>query len=390
MDLSLELFDFDLPENLIAQKPLDKRDSSNLLLVDSAKYKQQKLGKGAGKESKKEIKDFVQDAKFVNIVDQLEDGDLLVFNNSFVIPARMYGQKSTGGAVEILVEHIQESIATNVVEALVKSNKPLAVGMQVALYTKEYKKGGGSQDCYSQYSFEVIEKKEGSYMLEFCTNISEVVDEIGHIPLPPYIKREDNSSDKDRYQNIYANSDNKGSVAAPTAGLHFSQEIMNAIRKKRVEVAFVSLHVGAGTFRPVKTDNIEKHNMHSEYYAISEETARKIANAKNRKSRVIAVGTTSLRCLEGYCLQHNTNAVGEGSGNTDIFIYPPFDFKVVDCLITNFHTPKSTLLMLLSAFVQYKTNTNESEAIELTKQIYKHAIDSKYRFFSYGDSMAVF
>lgn len=333
-------FDFYLPEELIAQHPLEKRDESRLMVVD------RKSGN-------------IQHKIFKNIIERLSDGDCLVLNNTRVLPARLIGEKEgTGGRMEFL---LLKRIDKNLWETLVKPGKRAKIGSRFVF-------GGG------ELKAEVKEiGEEGSRVVEFQYDgiFEEVLDRLGQMPLPPYITEK--LEDKERYQTVY--SKEVGSAAAPTAGLHFTEELLSKIKEKGVKIAFVTLHVGLGTFRPVKVENIEEHHMHSEYYTISKETVDIINSTKENGGRVIAVGTTSCRTLE--TIADNNGRLKEQSGWTDIFMYPGYKFKIVDALITNFHLPQSTLLMLVSAF----------SSREIIMNAYLEAVKERYRFFSFGDAM---
>ena len=328
-------FYFDLPQELIAQYPLAKRSDSRLLTycrkaVEYGHY------------------------QFSEIANFLNPGDLLVMNDSKVIPARLYGHKTTGGKVELLVERITGDFTFM---AHIKASKALKSGSRIEL-------DQGNQ-------LEVIERQDDLFLCKAAINVLDLLEGQGHIPLPPYITREDEFLDKDRYQTVYAKY--SGSVAAPTAGLHFDESVLSNLHAKGVNIGYVTLHVGAGTFRPVRCDNIKEHKMHSEFFTVSPELCAAIHATKNAGNRVIAIGTTALRSLE--------SAAKDGelvpcSRETDIFIYPGYEFKVCDGLMTNFHLPESTLLMLVSAFIGHK------QAMAL----YQEAINRKYRFFSYGDT----
>lgn len=315
--MNLSDFDFELPEELIAIEPASPRDSSKLLVVG----------------------DDFDNRIFSELPDLINEDDLLVFNNSKVIPARLFASKGER-KFEIL---LHRKTSENHWTSFIRGSKKLNIGDVITFKNLEI----------------TILKKDPEGEIEIALNDESLIEEYGHMPLPPYIKREDNQDDRSTYQTVYAEP--KGSVAAPTAGLHFTDELLAKIPNK----AFVTLHVGAGTFQPVKTDNITDHKMHSEWYEISQDTADKI---KNCKGRVIAVGTTSCRVLES-----STGIAG--SGDTDIFIYPGYEFKVIDAMITNFHLPKSSLFMLVSALA----------GTEKMQAAYTHAIKNKYRFFSYGD-----
>lgn len=328
-------FYFDLPPEQIAQYPLKHRSDSRLLT-----YTRQ-VGE-YGHYQFKELADF------------LNPGDLLVMNDSRVIPARLYGQKSTGGKVELLVERITGDFTFL---AHIKASKALRPGGIIKLDKGE--------------RLEVIDREDDLFVCKTTTGVLELLNSLGHIPLPPYITRDDELLDEDRYQTVYAKY--SGSVAAPTAGLHFDESVLLSLQSRGVNVAYVTLHVGAGTFRPVRCDNIKDHKMHREYFALSSELCAAVKATKAAGNRVIAVGTTALRSLE--------SAARDGelvpcSRDTDIFIYPGYEFKVCDGLMTNFHLPESTLLMLVSAFIGHQ------QAMDL----YREAINKGYRFFSYGDT----
>lgn len=335
-------FDFYLPEELIAQHPKEKRDESRLMVVDK------KDG---------EIKHKV----FKDIIDYINPGDCLVLNNTRVLPARLIGEKeNTGGKMEFL---LLKRLESNLWETLVKPGKRAKVGSRFVF-------GGG------ELKAEVKEiGEEGSRIVKFEYEgiFEEVLDRLGQMPLPPYITEQ--LEDRERYQTVY--SKEVGSAAAPTAGLHFTEELMNKLKEKGVNICFVTLHVGLGTFRPVKVEDIEEHHMHSEYYTMSKETADIINETKKKGGKIIAVGTTSCRTLE--TIGDNIGKVSEESGWTDIFMYPGYKFKVVDTIITNFHLPQSTLLMLVSAF----------SSKDIIMKAYDIAVKEKYRFFSFGDAMII-
>jgi S-adenosylmethionine:tRNA ribosyltransferase-isomerase len=332
--MKLNDFDFDLPKSLIAQYPSRSRTDSRLLV----------------------LRDILVDSTFSQLGNFLKPNDLLVLNDTKVIPARLFGHKDSGGKVEVLVERL---INNHEALVMIKSSRSPKIGSYVALENKR--------------SFKICDKKDGIYKVDFeSDSILNVLNEIGHIPLPPYINREDSKEDQSRYQTVYAKND--GAVAAPTAGLHFDEILLSSLENQGINHTFVTLHVGAGTFQPVKVENIESHKMHSEYYEISTETIDKIEQAKALGGRIIAVGTTAVRVLESASIN---GRLKHQKGDTDIFIYPGFKFQIVDAMITNFHLPKSSLLMLVSAFIGYK------EMFET----YSHAIKEQYRFFSYGDAM---
>ena len=331
-------FDFELPESLIAQQPPEIRGSSRLL----AAWQQQAL----------------QDLHFADICQFFEAGDVMVMNDTKVIKARLFGQKQSGGKIEVLVERV---INDHEVWAHIRSSKSPKQNTVVVF---------GEEQAIMR------ERKGELFVLEFTgeKTVWEVLEEQGHMPLPPYIERADDADDDERYQTVYAQND--GAVAAPTAGLHFTPELMQALKDKGVAIHYVTLHVGAGTFQPVRVDNIEEHHMHSERFWVTQEVVDAINTAHAAGKKVWGGGTTSIRALESAALSGSLQA---GSGDTDIFITPGFEFKVVDRLITNFHLPKSTLMMLVSAFHDY----------EAIMALYQHAIDHEYRFFSYGDAMVL-
>ncbi|MFR9207799.1 MAG: tRNA preQ1(34) S-adenosylmethionine ribosyltransferase-isomerase QueA [Lachnospiraceae bacterium] len=334
-------FYYDLPEEYIAQTPAEPRDSSRLLIYDR-KTKE------------------VQHKIFRDIYDELHPGDVLVVNNTRVIPARLMGtKKQTGREIEFLLLNKKTQDEW---EIICRPGKKLKIGDIVEFSEK--------------LSAEILAKREDGITLVkfYCDGIFEaVLDELGNMPLPPYITKK--LEDKERYQTVYAKE--RGSAAAPTAGLHFTPELLERIKKKGVDVVEVLLHVGLGTFRPVKVDDVEKHKMHSEYYSVSQDAAKRINEARAKGGRIIAVGTTSVRTLESTSTEDGK--IVAGSGYTDIFIYPGYHYKAVDALITNFHLPESTLIMLVSAFAGYEETLN----------LYKMAVDMKYRFFSFGDAMFI-
>lgn len=331
---------YDLPEELIAQSPVEPRDSSRLLVYDKTNNK-------------------IEHKIFHDIIDYLNKGDVLVVNNTRVLPARLFGYKNTGAKIEIL---LQKRINLTDWEVIAKPAKRLSVGVIITFN--------------ENLSCEVISKGEyGSLIIKFIFNgvFEERLSEVGQVPLPPYIHNK--LKNKERYQTVYSKIE--GSSAAPTAGLHFTNALLEKIKEKGVEIVEVLLHVGLGTFRPVKEDNILEHDMHSEYIEMSEENAFRLNKAKKENRRIIAVGTTSVRVLES-CSNEEGEILPQ-KRETNIFIYPSYKFKVVDALITNFHLPESTLIMLISAFAGYENTMN----------IYKIAVNEKYRFFSFGDAMFI-
>lgn len=337
-----EDFNFDLPEELIAQDPLEDRSSSRLLVLD----------KETGK---------TEHHVFREIIDYLETGDCLVINDTKVIPARLIGSKiGTDAKIEVLLLKRKEN---DVWETLVKPGKKAKIGTRISF-------GDG---LLVGEVVDIVEEGNRLIHFEYEGIFEEILDRLGQMPLPPYITHQ--LEDKNRYQTVYAK--HSGSAAAPTAGLHFTPELLKKIEEKGVQIARVTLHVGLGTFRPVKVDNILEHHMHSEFYQIEEEAAEKINTAKANGKRVIAVGTTSCRTIESAVKEDGT--IAPVSGWTDIFIYPGYQFKVLDCLITNFHLPESTLVMLVSALAGREHVLNA----------YEEAIKERYRFFSFGDAMFI-
>ena len=347
--MRIDDFDYHLPEELIAQKPADKRDNSRLLVVH----------RNNGE---------IEHRHFYDIVDFLKPGDCLVLNNSKVLPARLFGIKEgTGAKIEFL---LIKRIDGDIWETMVRPGKRLKPGDSVLFCDKPLLRAYIRD--YGDDGTRIVEfEYEGIFM--------ERLEEIGSMPLPPYIERPSENEDKDRYQTVYCKEE--GSVAAPTAGLHFTKELLEKAKEKGVELVYVTLHVGIGTFRPVKCENIEEHSMHFEEYEISEESAAAVNRAKREGRRIISVGTTSTRTLESaaYADQNGVWQIKSGHSSTGIFIYPGYEFKIVDSLITNFHLPKSTLLMLISALYDR----------EKILEVYEEAIKEKYRFFSYGDAMFI-
>ena len=339
--MKLSDFDYELPEELIAQTPIKTRDQSRLMVLDK------KTGEFAHKH-------------FYDIKRELHKGDVLVLNDTKVIPARLIGTKEdTGAVIELL---LLKDLGNNIWECLSRPAKRLKVGTIVTFQDK--------------LKAEVVEKKEEGIVhvkLLYEGILMEILDELGMMPLPPYIHEK--LEDKDRYQTVYAK--NIGSAAAPTAGLHFTEELLEELKSMGVEILFVTLHVGLGTFRPVEEENILEHHMHTEFYQMNKEVADKLNKAKKEGRKIYAVGTTSTRTLE--TIMHKYHEFRECSGNTDIFIYPGFEFMAIDGLITNFHLPKSTLLMLVSAL----------SSKEIILNAYREAVKKKYRFFSFGDAMFI-
>lgn len=340
--MNMEEYNYDLPEELIAQTPLQKRDASKLLVYNRTT-------------------DTTEHKVFHDIIDYLNPGDCLVLNNSRVIPVRLFGaKKDTHGKVEVLLLHEENE---NEWEALVKPARKIKVGTEIIF---------GNGELVAQC---VEERDEGARVLKLHYEgiFLEVLDKLGTMPLPPYIKEK--LDDQERYQTVYAKEE--GSAAAPTAGLHFTKSLLHGIQAKGIDIVYVTLHVGLGTFRPVTVDEVESHEMHAEYYVFSKESAAKLNDNRHKGGNIIAVGTTSTRVLET-CVDEQ-GVFHEKSGWTDIYIYPPYTYKGIDGLITNFHLPKSTLLLLISALA----------GKEKMLQVYQEAIENNYRFFSFGDAMFI-
>jgi len=337
-------FHFDLPDELIARYPLEQRSASRLLSLDG------KTG---------ELRHRV----FADILELLNPGDLLVFNDTRVIPARLFGRKETGGQVEVLMERLLEDEYEML--AHVKASKALRPGQKIVLEDGSVLEMLGREGALFHLRLVPVEGTEP---------LLSLLERVGHMPLPPYVDRPDEATDRERYQTVYARE--AGAVAAPTAGLHFDDELLEQLKARGIEQAFVTLHVGAGTFQPVRVDRIEDHVMHSEVAQVPESTVRAVEAAKARGGRVVAVGTTSVRSLES---ASSNGTLMPFQGETDIFIHPGYRFRTVDALITNFHLPESTLIMLVSAFAGYHHTMNA----------YRAAVAERYRFFSYGDAMFI-
>ena len=330
-------FNYQLPPGLIAQRPLEQRSASRLLCLD----------RQSGE---------LTDRQFKDLPSLLKPGDLLVFNNTEVIPARLFGHKASGGRVEILVERLLNKRECLAQVRASKSPKP-----------------GGELILEDGSQLRVLARQDGFFHLQSTeADLMDLLQGLGHMPLPPYIAREDNDADRRRYQTVFAES--PGAVAAPTAGLHFDRALLDQLTEKGIESTTVTLHVGAGTFQPVRVDDIEDHKMHAEWLEVSRSACDAIAAAKARGGRVVAVGTTAVRSLETAA---QGGSLAPYSGDSNIFIYPPYRFRVVDAMITNFHLPESTLVMLVSAFASR----------EEILAAYRHAVEQEYRFFSYGDAM---
>ncbi len=338
-------FTFELPESLIARYPQSQRSGCRLLSLDGPTGE---LTHGI----------------FTDVLDKLNPGDLLVFNNTRVIPARVFGRKASGGKIEVLVERVLDSKR---VLAHVRASKSPKPGAELLL--------GDAENIKAT----MVARHDTLFELEFNEDrdVFTLLDEIGHMPLPPYIDRPDEDADRELYQTVY--SERLGAVAAPTAGLHFDQPLMDALKEKGIEFAFVTLHVGAGTFQPVRVDTIEEHVMHAEYAEVPQEVVDAVIACKARGNRVIAVGTTSVRSLESAAKASKDALIAPFFGDTSIFIFPGYEYEVIDVLITNFHLPESTLIMLVSAFAGYKNTMNA----------YHQAVAEQYRFFSYGDAMFI-
>ena len=327
-------FNYHLPEELIAKYPLEKRSLSRLLVFTND----------------------IAHMHFMDIVKFFREGDLLVVNNTSVIPARIFGQKESGGKIEVMLERVMEN---NQALVQIRSGRSPKIGSFLDL---------------DSYRVECIDRNDNFFIIQFNRSPLDIFNKIGHIPLPPYIKRKDEDLDKERYATVYEDKELQESVAAPTAGLHFDDELLNSLKKAGVKLATINLSVGAGTFQPVKVENIKDHDIHEEYLEVSKDVMRLINETKSAGNKVFAVGTTATRALETAFTHGDKNGY---KGYTKLFIYPGYKFKVVDKLITNFHLPQSSLLMLVSAFIGYDN----------MKHIYKTAVDKKYRFLSYGDAM---
>lgn len=340
--MKVDIFDYDLPQELIAQTPAAKRDTSRLLM----------LNKNSGE---------IEHGHFTDIKSKLKPGDCLVLNDTRVIPARLMGQRTGGGEAELLLLKRIDDVSW---ETMVRPGKKLRTGKTVSF---------GNGKLIGTITDE-LENGNRIVKFEFDGIFEEVLNELGEMPLPPYITEK--LEDKERYQTVY--SKYEGSAAAPTAGLHFTNELLEEIKAIGVKIVYLTLHVGIGTFRPVKAENVEEHSMHSEVYNITDEAAKIINETKKSGGRIVAVGTTSTRTLESAADENGV--LHSGSGSTNIFIYPGYKFKMVDALITNFHLPKSTLIMLVSALAGYENTMNA----------YKIAVEQKYRFFSFGDAMFIY
>jgi len=337
--MNIEDFNYELPGNLIAQYPPENRGDSKLLLANPSTQ-------------------TLKDLTFKSFLGLVGPNDLIIFNNTKVIKARLYGQKETGGKVEILIEQILDNQKAL---AMIKSSKKINLDYKILLS--------------ENYEVEIVERKNNLFLIKLNQgSFDELMEKKGHIPLPPYINRPDEIDDIERYQTVFAKT--QGAIAAPTAGLHFSEDDFKLFEQNKISYAFITLHVGSGTFQPVKVLDIDKHIMHKEFFEITEETKIKIETTKKNGGRIIAIGTTVMRALESSFLE---NKIITGPQHTKIFIKPGYKFKVVDSLLTNFHLPKSTLLMLVSAFA----------GLSFTQKMYSHAIEKNYRFFSYGDAMFI-
>jgi S-adenosylmethionine:tRNA ribosyltransferase-isomerase len=337
--MNIENFNYELPNKLIAQYPPKNRGDSKLLVSNPFVQK-------------------LQDLSFQNFISLVRPNDLLIFNNTKVIKARLFGQKETGGKIEILIEQVLDNQKAL---AMIKSSKKINMDLKIILS--------------NNYVVQILERRENLFLIQLNQgSFHELMELNGHVPLPPYINRPDEIDDIERYQTVFAK--NKGAIAAPTAGLHFSEADFELFHRNNINYTFITLHVGSGTFQPVKVKDIDQHIMHTEQFEITNETKIKIELAKKNGGRIIAIGTTVLRALES---SYTKEKIMTGHQETKIFIKPGYRFKLVDSLFTNFHLPKSTLLMLVSAFTGY----------EFTKKMYSHAIEKNYRFFSYGDAMFI-
>lgn len=339
--MQLSDFDFTLPKELIAKHPSETRSACRLLSLDG-------------------VTGQIEHGVFSDIIDKINPGDLLVFNNTRVIPARVYGKKASGGKIEILIERLLDN---NRALAHIKASKSPKEGAELIL----------GEDA--SVNVIMLARHDSLFELQFPDDVLTILNKIGHIPLPPYIDRPDDSHDREVYQTVYSKI--PGAVAAPTAGLHFDQPLLEKLKQKGIEMAFVTLHVGAGTFQPVRVENIESHVMHAEYAQVPQSVVDAVLACKARGNKVIAVGTTSVRALESAA--QKTGKIAPFFNDTQIFIYPGYHFNVIDSLITNFHLPESTLIMLVSAFAGYQNTMNA----------YQEAVKQQYRFFSYGDAMFI-
>lgn len=345
-------FHFDLPDSLIARYPTAERTASRLLYLNGATGE-------------------YQDQQFTDLISHIEAGDLLIFNNTRVIPARLYGRKSSGGKVEVLVERVLDEHRCL---AHIRASKAPKEGAEIILGEDKLGEGNGINAV-------MVARHDALFELHFKAEQSlfDLLQQAGHMPLPPYIDRPDEDADQERYQTVYSKV--LGAVAAPTAGLHFDDSTLQALHAKGVNTAFVTLHVGAGTFQPVRVETLEAHKMHAEYAEVSQDVVDKILATKAKGKRVICVGTTSVRSIESAAQQAEKSGklIAPFYADTTIFLYPGKTFRVVDALVTNFHLPESTLIMLISAFAGYRN----------CMRAYQHAVDAEYRFFSYGDAMFI-
>ncbi|UYU32770.1 tRNA preQ1(34) S-adenosylmethionine ribosyltransferase-isomerase QueA [Siccibacter colletis] len=338
-------FAFELPDSLIAHYPQAQRSACRLLSLDGPTGQ-------------------LEHGTFTDLLDKLNPGDLLVFNNTRVIPARLFGRKVSGGKIEVLVERMLDDKR---ILAHVRASKAPKPGAELLL--------GDDESIQAT----MVARHDALFEIAFndARPVLDILNDIGHMPLPPYIERPDEDADRELYQTVY--SQKPGAVAAPTAGLHFDEPLLEKLREKGIEMAFVTLHVGAGTFQPVRVDSIEDHIMHAEYAEVPQEVVDAVLGAKARGNRVIAVGTTSVRSLESAAQAAQDAMIAPFFGDTKIFIYPGYQYRVIDALVTNFHLPESTLIMLVSAFAGYQHTMNA----------YREAVEAQYRFFSYGDAMFI-
>ncbi len=335
--MKLSDFDYDLPESLIAQVPLPDRRASRLMHVDG-------------------VSGAIHDHRFEELVNFFREGDLLVFNDTQVIKARLFGTKDTGGRIEIMIDRV---VDTRTALAMLRASRTPRAGQRITI--------DGGTDLL------VLSRHDDLFLIAFPEDVLATLDRLGHVPLPPYIARQAEAADESRYQTVYARQ--PGAVAAPTAGLHFDEAMFGSLKRIGAETAYVTLHVGAGTFQPVRESDVGRHVMHAEWYSVPETTAQAIRRTRRQGGRICAVGTTSLRALESAA--SGDGEVFPGSGDTRLFIRPGYQFRVVERLLTNFHLPRSTLLMLVAAFA----------GLENIMRAYRHAVEMQYRFFSYGDAM---
>lgn len=354
--MKTHLFNYHLPQERIALYPPAQREQSRLLVCHAQEQQ-------------------LVHTSMAQLPTLVTAGDLLILNNSCVIKARLFGCKPTGGQVEVFIETVRDA---QTAYAFLQSNKPCRAGMNIIC---------AHPTENATLVVKLNEKIQQRWLVTLNLPVFDALESFGVVPLPPYINRNADTIDESRYQTVFAAQAHKGSVAAPTAGLHFSEQLLNRLQQQGVNQAYVTLHVGAGTFKPVQSEDVEAHTMHTERYSITQETVDAIKRTKAQGGRVIAVGTTSLRCLESMMAQFGRPQAT--SGETDAFIYPPYQFQLIDGLLTNFHTPQSTLLMLVAAFIHHKSDLDVGAAIAYTLDIYNQSIAAKYRFLSYGDAQLI-